>query len=126
MKNMSFTSTFVHYPSDGGEPENFTLSGSSRDESARRASLAYRNGDAGMTKAFATACMHAICLERDRISAEFRERFAGGAIVPAADTEAHADAMRCFATALTQIESGKMFAVNALFARQNAGLDQKE
>ena len=35
---------------------------------------------------------------------------------------AHGDWMRCCATALTELETGQMFAVRALFTRSNAGV----
>ena len=40
----------------------------------------------------------------------------------ARDIDAYSDAMRNFATALTHLEAAKMFAVNGLFARKNAGV----
>jgi len=107
---VSFHATF-----DGGEGNGHSVSASHDDEAGRRAGLEFNPaGDPaiGCVKAFAACAMQAV------VDARNAEKFRYGQIEGPSTAQMirHQDAMRNFATALTQIEGGKMFAVNGIAA----------
>ena len=67
--------------------------------------------------------MQAVIDARAAARAELQVRLDEGPEDPGRESDACADAMRNFATALTHLEAAKMFAVNGVFARKNAGLE---
>ena len=114
----------------GGGPE-YSVSGSGTDEAGRRCALHFNPGSHEPTekiKLFCAAAMKAIIDEGTRIHNDFQARIAEikekGLILPDAEQEAYGDAMRCFATALTHLEAGQMFAVKGLHTRANAGITE--
>ena len=107
----------------------YTIGGSSNDEAARRCALQFNPGGHEPTekvKVFCTGAMKAIADERDRVRAEHLQRNEAlerdGKRVPDDEIEAYNDAMRAFATAMTDIQKGSMMAVSGLHTRTNAGL----
>lgn len=111
---MSFSATFR-----GPNGQHHSVGGDSAGEAGRRATLSHNPDELASVseiKGFAAAAMQAVTNHRDATpepaqDASPRERAAYG------------DAMRNFATALTYLEAAKMFAVNGVFARKNAGLE---
>lgn len=107
---MSFQAVF-----NGGGDNCHSVSAAHDEEAGRRAGLDFNPaGDPaiGCVKAFAAAAMQAV------VNARSAEQYRFGQIEnpDASQHDRHADAMRNFATALTQLESGKMFAVNGIAA----------
>ena len=108
---MSFQAVF-----NGGGDNCHSVSAAHDDEAGRRAGLSFNPaGDPsiGCVKAFAATAMQAVVVD-----ARTAERFRYGQIEDPSTAQMirHQDAMRNFATALTQLESGKMFAVNGIAA----------
>lgn len=98
------------------------------DEACRRCAMGFNpSGDEAThkIKGFCVGAMRVILDERERMQGVFQERKQeledGGGIMPQVEIDGHNDAMRCFATALTHLETGQMFAVKGLHAPKNAG-----
>ena len=107
---MSFYANF-----NAGDGFNHAVSASHDDEAGRRAGLDFNPaGDPAIAcvKAFAACAMQAVINART----EELGRFAQLENPDARQRDRHQDAMRNFATALTHIESGKMFGVNGIAA----------
>lgn len=95
--------------------DSHTVSSAHEGEAGRRATLDFNpagNKAIGSVKAFTACVMQSVINARDAEAA----RFARLESPDSDQTARHQDAMRGFATALTQIESGKMFAVGAIAA----------
>jgi len=111
---MSFYATF-----NAGESRTHSVSAAHDGEAGRRAGLCSnphgeRHADvlADCIKGFSAAAMQAVINARSNELHRFAQRDDWGA----QDRERHKDAMRNFASALTQIESGRMFAMNGIAA----------
>ena len=103
---------------------HYSVSGSSDGEAGSRVSLKFEHPDghdaAGhdavdSISLFHAATMQAVINQRDATTkpgpdSTLKERLAFSA------------AMRCFATALTHLETAKMFGIKGLFAYENAGV----
>ena len=105
---MSFSASF-------SGPFGASVSAASVEEAGRRCGLHFNpagNPAIDAVKGFAAAAMQAVINTRTAEQA----RFAALDNPDRAERDRHNDAMRCFATALTQIESGQMFAVKGIAA----------
>jgi len=107
---MSFSATF-----NDGEGQQHSVGAPHDGEAGRRAGLSFNPaGDPAIdrVKAFSACAMQAV------VDARNAELYRYGQIErPDAEQEArHHDAMRNFASALTWLEAGKMFAVNGIAA----------
>ena len=110
---MSFRATFEHMD------KIHSVTGSSFEESSRRCAMSFNPGKHEPTekiKGFVAAAMESVIEQRDKVPPL-------GEGSSDAERKAHGDSMRCFATALTHLESAQMFAVKGLHTRANAGLD---
>ena len=108
---------------------NHDVSGSGTDEAGRRCALGFNPGTHEATDKIKVMCagaMKAIIDERTAAHDAFQKRVAEvkekGQILRDAEQEAYGDAMRCFATALTDIEKAQMAGVKGLHTRANAGI----
>ena len=108
--------------------ETHSVGGSSTDEAGRRCAIGFNPSGHKPTdkiKSFCACAMKAVIDERAEMASAFsnrKEELAGkGQPVPQNEIDGHNDAMRGFATALTHLETGQMFAVKALHAPKNAG-----
>ena len=108
--------------------EIHNVGGSSTDEAGRRCAIGFNPSNHAPTdkiKSFCACAMKAVIDERNSMVGKFsnrKEELAGkGQPVPQAEIDGNNDAMRCFATALTQLEHAQMIAVKGLHAPKNAG-----
>ena len=120
---MTFTAHFSH------DDAKYHLSASSDGEAGRRCDLGFNPGNHAPTHKIKLACaaaMQSVINERDATIAKYakRDQELGekGEKMPTREYEAHGDALRCFATALTHLETAQMFAVKGLHTRANAGV----
>ncbi|MDE0718560.1 MAG: hypothetical protein OXH64_11545 [Rhodospirillaceae bacterium] len=107
---MSFFANF-----NGGEGTTHSVSAPHDEEAGRRAGLSFNPaGDPAIdcVKAFSACAMQAVIDARNAETYRYARLKTPGP----EEVARHADAMRNFATALTQLESGKMFAVNGVAA----------
>ena len=107
---MSFAASYDH-----GDDNKHYVGAASDGEAGRRAGISFNpagNGHIECVKGFTAALMQAVIRAREAEEG----RFAQVERPTVAEVDRHKDAMRNFATALTQIEAGKMFAVNGIAA----------
>ena len=105
---MSFSGTF----NDG--INSHSIGADSDGEAGRRATLSYNPAEldaVASIKGFAACAMQAVIVARRNVKADYER---GPKSIE--NIAAFTDAMRDFATALTQLQSAKMFAVNGVFA----------
>ena len=105
-----------------GGGETHTVGGPHDDEAGRRCAIGFNPSSHEPTdkiKAFCATAMKAVMDERDKLRKP--EPVEGGTYPDAREVAAYSDAMRCFATALTHLETAQMFAVKGLHTRKNAG-----
>ena len=96
-----------------------SVSGPHEDEAGRRCGIGFNPGEHQATdkvKGFFACAMKAVIDERDKLTRH------GNGPTDHQELVAYGDAMRCFATALTQLEHGQMMAVKGLHTRKNAGI----
>ena len=94
------------------------VSGAHDDEAGRRCAMHFNPSAPRPTdkiKSFHAAAMKAVIDERNSIAKPADD-------ATSAEKAAYGDAMRCFATALTHLETAQMFAVKGLHTRSNAGI----
>ena len=122
---MSFSASFS---GPGGE---FSVSGPITDEAGRRCGLTFNPGQhepTAMVKGFFAAAMQSVVRQRELAQAAYNKLLdeAGDKSAAIDDREriAFNDAMRCFATAITDLEKAQMIAVKGLHTRANAGLSK--
>ena len=123
---MSYTAHVKHYDDDSKVTVVADLSFTTGSEPTRRTALKFNpTGDAITTevKALFAAAMAGVIKAREAVDAKYHAD-AQEEPVPGAPTQAQRtgnyDAMRCFETALTQLESAQMFAVKGIYAPKNA------
>ena len=94
---------------------------SSTEEAGRRCALSINPNCDPVTEAIKV--FHAAAMERVIRARNAIPRPADDAT--SSEKAAYGDAMRCFATALTHLETAQMFAVKGLHTRSNAGVPKK-
>lgn len=109
---MTFSASLLH-------PKGITYSigGSSDGEAARRSSLDFNPGGSARidsVKGFCAVAMQAVINERDKLEEPADD-------ATPAEWDAYNDAMRSFATALTHMETAKMWAVKGVCSKTVAG-----
>ena len=120
----SFHATFV-----GPDDATHTVGAPVTDEAGRRCAMGFNPGNHAPTakiKGFCAAAMQAIIDERNVAKAEYQRRCRaedrGGKALHPREHDAYHDAMRNFATALTQIDMAQKMGVMGLHVRANAGI----
>ena len=113
---MSFSVT-AHF---AGHP--YTVGNSHTDEAGRRCALSF-HPDGQHSEAEAIKVFHAAAMERVICARNAIPRPGGDAT--SSEKAAYGDAMRCFATSLTHLETAQMFAVRGLHTRPNAGVPKQ-
>ena len=111
---MSFSVTANH------AGNTHTVGGASDGEAGRRCALGFNPSGHVPTDAIKTFCagaMAAVIKAREETPKPMGS-------FPQAEKAAYADAMRCFAHALTLIEDAQMAAVKGLHTRANAGVNR--
>lgn len=103
---------------------NHDVSGSGTDEAGRRCALGFNPGTHEATdkvKVMCAGAMKAIIDEREKARTAYQTMREGKG-VNELEVEAYVDAMRCFDTALADIEKAQMAGVKGLHTRANAGI----
>ena len=123
---MSYTAHVKHYDEDSKVTVVADLSFATGTEPTRRTALKFNPaGDAITTevKALCAAAMAGVIKARDKFESKYRADLQANP-VPGAPSPAQLrgleDGLRCFETALTQLESAQMFAVKGIYAPKNA------
>lgn len=117
---MSFSANF-----HGPNGQHHGVSGDSAGEAGQRSTLSHNPDELASVshiKGFTAAAMQAVINAREAAREDLQARLDAGDTPSNRESDAAAAAMRNFATALTYLEAAKMFAVNGVFARKNAGL----